>query len=88
MAFHTPKVCHRGVAGDDQIAVGDDGNGLQEIPGFIDLILATDETFLEGTGIQLFAPKALLEREQGYLTVARLEQVSRANERPMEFIFS
>ena len=54
-------MCHRGVAGDDQIAVGDDGSGLQEIPGVIDLILAANETLLEGAGFQLLTAKSLLE---------------------------
>ena len=63
---HSPcEVCHRGVAGDDQIAVGDNGSGLQEIPGVIDLILATYKPILEGAGLQLLAAKSLLEREQG-----------------------
>ena len=68
---HSPcEVCHRGVAGDDQIAVGNDGSGLQEIPGVIDLILAADKPILEGTGFQLLTAKALLEREQGYFAAA------------------
>lgn len=45
----------RGVAGDDQIAVGDDGSGLQKIPGGIGLILAADEKILEGTAFELLA---------------------------------
>ena len=65
---HSPcQVRHRGVAGDDQIAVDNDGSGLQEIPSVIDLILATDKMILEGTGFQLLTAKALLQGEQGYL---------------------
>ncbi len=63
-AHSSCQVSHRGVAGDNQIAVGNDGCGLQEIPSAIDLILATDELILEGAGIQLFAAKALLEGEK------------------------
>ena len=51
----------RGVAGDDQIAVGDDGSGLQKIPGGIGLILAADETILEGTAFELLAAIPFLE---------------------------
>ena len=51
------QVCHRGVAGDNQIAVGDDGSILQEIPDLTDLILATDETILERTGFKLLTAK-------------------------------
>ena len=53
-----------GITGDDEVAVGDDGRGFEEIPGVINLILAADKTLLEGACIELFTTKALLKREQ------------------------
>ena len=63
-AHSSCQVCHRGVAGDDQIAVGNDGSCLQEIPSVIDLILRADEMILERTGFHLLTSKALLEGEK------------------------
>ena len=61
LAHSSCQVSHRGVGGDYKIAVGDDGSGLKEIPGVIDLILKTNKTIFEGTCFQLLTAKALLE---------------------------
>ena len=52
-----------GITGDDQIAVGNDGRGFQEIPGVIDLILAADKTLFERAVVQLITAKAFLKGE-------------------------
>ena len=61
----TCQVGHGSVIGDHQIAIGDDGGALQEIPAVTHLILTLDKTMLERTAFQLLTAKALLERQQG-----------------------
>ena len=58
-------MCHRGVTGNDQIAVGDDGCRLQEIPGFIHLRLAANKAILKRAGFQLLTTKTFLKGQQG-----------------------
>ena len=61
-AHATSEVSDSGIAGDDEVAVGDDRSSFEEIPGVINLILAADEMFFERACIELFAAKALLKR--------------------------
>jgi hypothetical protein len=64
-AHATGEMGEGGVGGDDEIAAGEDGGGIEEIPGLVDLVLDVDEAVSEGAGVELLGAGSLLEGEEG-----------------------
>ena len=58
------QVGNGGVAGDDEITVGDDGRRLHEILGPVDFFLTIDKAMAEGAIRQLLGAVSLLQGEQ------------------------
>ena len=60
----TSSRINRGVAGDDEIAVGDHGGGLHKVPRLADLVLTANKATAKRAICQLLGAITLLQKQQ------------------------